>query len=55
MMDMQVVRRTAQLTPPTDNNPDGAVAKPEEKKKTEIGKPLKPVTLAEEFNDSIDF
>jgi hypothetical protein len=48
-------KQPAQLTPPTDNNPDGAVAKPEEKKKTEIGKPLKPVTLAEEFNDSIDF
>jgi len=53
----------AALPPPTDNSGnDGAAAKPAEpakkspkKKQAVPGKPVKPVSLAEELNDEIGF
>jgi hypothetical protein len=45
-----------QLPPPPDKDPAGiAVKPPAEKKKTPIGKPVKPVTPQEELDDEIPF
>ena len=46
----------AQLPPPTDKDPAGAAAKPPaEKKKTTVGKSVKPVTPEEELDDECPF
>jgi hypothetical protein len=44
-----------QLPPPTDKDPIGTAAKPEEKKKMPIAKPVAPITREEELDDEIPF